>query len=58
MNNIIIKNNILNLLSDIDNTEIIINKQNNINNLLIQKYKNDLNIIISNYFLISKKIFN
>ncbi len=58
MNNNIIKNNILNLLSDIDKTEIIINQQNNNNNLIIQKYKNDLNIIINNYFIISKKIFN
>ena len=57
-NNNIIKNNIINLLSDIDKTEIIINQENNNNKLIIQKYKNDLNIIITNYFLISKKIFN
>jgi hypothetical protein len=53
-----IKHNIQNLLSDIDNTEIIINNINNNNNKLIQKYKNDLNIIINNYFIISQKVFN
>jgi hypothetical protein len=53
-----IKHNILNLLSDIDKTEIIINERNHNNNILIQKYKNELNIVITNFFIINKKLFN